>query len=38
VSNSFKVPDTSPRGYSFGDLINSLRQIEVLQLDPGKPV
>ena len=38
VSNSFKEPDTSPRGYSFGDLINSLGQIEVLQLDPGKPV
>ena len=38
VSNSFKEPKTPPRGYSFGDLIKSLGQIEVLQLDQGKPV
>ena len=38
VSNSFKEPDNPPRGYSFGDLIKSLGEIEVLQLEQGKPV
>ena len=38
VSNSFKEPDHPPRGCSFRDLIKSLGEIEVLQLEQGKPV
>ena len=38
VSNSFKEPKAPPIGYSFGDLIKSLGQIQVLQLEQGKPV
>ena len=38
VSNSFKEPDNPPRGCSFGDLIKSLGEVQVLQLEQSKPV